>query len=166
MYVTVFLILLFLLILYILFMPINLCINTNSNQYYIQLKGLAKASIEGHEKELLRIELKVYFLKFYFYPFKKNVTKKQKKEVEVSKKKKRRSFGVRKGMSVLKTFKVKRFLLDIDSGNCIFNAKLYPLFMFLNHNIGGFNINFQGRNQLVLDIQNRPIRIIKSFINF
>ena len=105
-------------------------------------------------------------MKFYFYPFKKNVTKKQKKEVEVSKKKKRRSFGIRKGMSVLKSFKVKRFLLDIDSGNCIFNAKLYPLFMFLNHNIRGFNINFQGRNQLVLDIQNRPIRIIKSFINF
>ena len=72
---------------------------------------------------------------------------------------------IKKVRRMLRTFKVKEFLLDFDSGNCITNAKLYPVFVYLNYQIGGFHINFQGRNQLVLQLHNRPIHIIKSFIN-
>ena len=53
----------------------------------------------------------------------------------------------------------------MDTGNCILNAKLYPLFALLNYYTGNFYINFQGRNQLVLLVKNRPIDIIKSLIN-
>ncbi len=74
--------------------------------------------------------------------------------------------GFRTGLRLLKSFRIKQFLLNVDTGNCISNAKLYPVFAFLNYRVGGFNINFQGRNQLVLHIQNRPIHIIRSFINF
>lgn len=167
MYLTAFLVLLLLFALYVLFVPVILYVDTKTNQYYIQIKGLAKASIESHEKEVIRIRLKVIFLNFYFYPFKDLASNKLKKKDKVVKRKKTKSFSFRKGISLLKSFKVKRFLLDIDTGNCILNAKWYPLFMFLNHSIGGrFNVNFQTRNQLVLHIQNRPIHILKSFINF
>lgn len=158
--------LLFLIVIYLLIMPIVVCIDTLKNQYYIQLWGLAKASIEGHHEKLLRIKLKVTFFNFYFYPLEYKTPIKKKKTLKRNVKKKRIGVSVEKSIRILKSFKVKKILLDIDTGNCISNAKMYPVFAFLNQYSGNFNINFQGRNQLVLYIQNRPIHILKSFINF
>ena len=68
MILTIFLSLFLLLIIYLLFIPVILFIDTATNQYYIQLKGLANASIELHSKEVLIFKLRVSFLNFYFYP--------------------------------------------------------------------------------------------------
>lgn len=67
------------LIIYVLLVPVILFVDTATNQYYIQLKGVAKASIESHKEELLRIKLKIFFLNFYFYPlrYKGSVKKKR-----------------------------------------------------------------------------------------
>lgn len=157
--------LLFLLVLGLLFVPLEIHINTSTNQYYLQLRGLARASLEGHEAELIRIRLSVLFRNFYFYPLKKRGTVKRKRIEKERIKKRRRKMAPRKIWALLKSFKVKKLLVDIDTGNCISNARLYPAFSFLNYYAGGFNINFQGRNQVVLSVQNRPLYIIKSFIN-
>jgi len=162
-FLTIILILFFLLVMYVLLAPIALYINTTKNEYYIKLPGLAKASIEEHKKELLRIKLKVLFLNFYFYPLRKNSD--GKKQIE-KRRTRSRKIGIQTGLRVLKSFKIKRLYLDIDTGDSIANAKLFPLFAFINYKIGNFNINFEGENQMTLYIQNRPIRIIKSFINF
>jgi len=164
MIVTILLGLLFLVLLYLLLVPIELCLNTIKNQYYLQIHCLAKASIEGHKEELLQIRLKVLFMNFYFFPLKLIGTPKTKK-IEKSKPPRKR-IGIKKTTRVLKSFKIKQLLVDIDTGDCLMNAKLYPVFSFINYHKERFNINFEGRNQLVLHLQNRPIRIIKSFINF
>jgi len=151
---------------YLLFVPIIGYINTNTHQYYIQLKGLVKANFEGHKEELLQVKMKLLFFHFYFYPFKKklNSHKKEtvKKETSVKRKQK---LKLKAGMKLLKVFKIKQFYVDVDTGNFTNNAKLYPLFAFLNYKVGGFHINFEGRNHLVLKIQTRPIHLINSFIN-
>ncbi|MGB5363024.1 MAG: hypothetical protein WBN17_06950 [Aureibaculum sp.] len=166
MFLSIFLIILLLLILYLLWMPVILFIDTDSHQYYLQLKGLAKASIEGHKEEVLRIHLKIVFFHFYFYPL-KEIGKPKKKEIEKKNKLKRtKRIGIRQGLSLLRSFEVKHLLIDIDTGDCIKNAHLYPYFAFLNYKIGTFKINFEGRNRMALCIQNRPINIMRSFINF
>ena len=160
--ITVFL----LLIVFLLLAPITICIDSMSNQYFIELKSLIKANLEKHEAEFFRIRMKIVFMNFYIYPFKTRRLKKQKrgKEKQVMKAK-RHSSSIRI-FKILRTFKIKQFYINIDTGNCILNAKLYPLFALLNYNTGNFYINFQGQNQLVLIMKNRPINIIKSFINF
>ncbi|MGB5820785.1 MAG: hypothetical protein WBG90_14965 [Saonia sp.] len=161
------LMLFFLLIVYILFMPINVFIDTVANQYYVQFTGLAKATIEGHQEELLRIKLQTFFMKFYFYPLKMGKASKKKKIAKGAiGKRNKGTIGLKKGLRVLRSFKVKYLLVDVDTGNCVLNAKLYPLFAFLNYSKGTFRINFEGRNNMALHMQNRPIFIIKSFINF
>lgn len=145
----------------LLLVPITLYIDTASNQYYLKLEGLIKADLEKDETEFLRIRLKVLFTKFYIYPLKKMWTKKREKQIK--KANKNRSFI--KLFKILKTCKVKLFYINIDTGNCILNAKLYPLFALLNYNHINCHINFQERNQLVLLVKNRPIDILKSFIN-
>ncbi len=165
MWFVVFFILFLVLILYLLLIPIIVNINTNQNQYEIRLHNIVKATIEEHEEELLRIKFKIFFFSFYFYPLKNIQKDKKSKSAKESTTKSRRKFSISKMMSILKSFKVRKVLIDIDTGDNVLNAKLYPFFGFLNYYLGTFNINFEGRNQLVLQIQNRPIHIIKSFIN-
>ena len=149
----------------LLFVPIELYIDTIANQYYLRLRGLAKAKIEGDKEELLRIRLNVLFRNFYFYPLKKIGSPKAKKIEKTKSKRTRKRTRIKKTIRVLKSFKVKRLFVNIDTGDCLLNAKLYPAFTFMNYHKGNFNINFEGRNQMVLYLRNRPIRIIKSFIN-
>lgn len=165
MLITSFFLLIILLIIYVLLVPIDLLINTNTNQYYIQIKGLAKASLEKDNVEILRIKLRMFFMNFYFHPLKYIGLTEKKKIVKKNKVKRKRKIGLKKSLQILKSFKVKRFDLEMDTGDYTLNAKLYPVFAFLNYNVGHFKVNFEDRNQLVLHLQNRPIDIIKSFIN-
>ncbi len=165
MWVFILLGLLFLLMVGFLWMPIEVCLDTVSQQYFVRLKGLAKASLEPHGEELFQVTLHVFFRKFYFYPLQKLFTEQPKKEPNKKHKKKRSAMGYKKIKGLLKTFKVKQLLIDIDTGDYVTNAKLYPVFAYLNRWVGSFSINFQGRNQMVLFLQNRPIFLLKTFIN-
>lgn len=73
--------------------------------------------------------------------------------------------SARKMLRLVRTFKVQKLRLDMDTGDYVVNAKLYPVFMLLNRHVGSFHINFQDRNRLVMDVRNTPYRLIKSFIN-
>lgn len=141
-------------------------IDTSTNQYYIKIKGLVKASIEADELEIFKVRLNVFFLNFYVYPLKKRQVKDKKVKAKTVKKKRFKSVPFKKTVRVIKTFKVRQFQLDIDTGDCISNSKLYPVFAFLNFYKGHhFDVNFEGRNSVLLSVENRPIRIIRSFIN-
>jgi len=162
MILTVVILLVVLLALGLLFVPIQIFIDTDTGKYYVGLKGLAKASFEPDEKELLRVRLKVLFYEHYFYP----LTKPSKPKPTKSKKTKpKRRIKFRKVVRLLKSFEVKRFTLDMDTGDYVVNAKMYPIFVFLNQYVASFHINFEDRNRLVMDIRNRPYRILKTFIN-
>jgi len=166
MVLTIALIIISLLLTYLLLVPIKGFINTQTNQYYLQIVGLAKASVESDEKQWIRMRLNVLFFRFTFYPIKTMVSKKEMSSKDKPKKKKtRRRMDYKTFIRIIKSFTVEKFYLNIDTGNCIYNASLYPLFAILNYRMGGFHINFLGNNQLHLVVKNRPIRIIRAFIN-
>ena len=154
-----------LLVIVLLFTPIVLCLDTATKQYYLQFKGLAKASFVAHEEEILQIKLKIFFWKKDIFLLRSLRSLKSKKKSKSKSRKFLQSNNYRKGMKILKSFEIERIAVNIDTGDVILNTKLYPIFTLLNYKYGNFNINFQGRNQLALYIQNRPIHIIKSFIN-
>ena len=163
---VVLVILLFLFIFYLLFVPLYFVIDVAKKQYFVRIWGLAKVSLEGHESEFIRLRLNTLFTRFYFYPLRKK-QKGDKKKIEKKAGKRGNIQSILKyGLQVFKSFKVKKLLVDIDTGDCIENAKLYPAFAFLNYHVGTFQVNFEGRVNMVLHLQNRPINIIKSFINF
>lgn len=149
-------------ILYILYTPIILNINTLSKEYYLQFSGLFKANWELHELELFRIRLRVFYFNFFFYPLRDWKLKKPKKSKWVPSRSSK--YGLREYYQLARTFQVKRFSLDMDTGDYTLNAKLFPVFLFLNNRVGDVHINYKGRNQLVLRVENRPITIIKKLI--
>ena len=161
-----FFIIVFLFILYLLFTPIIINIDTKTNQYYTQLKGIGKASIETHDNEIFQIKLQTIFFNHYYFPLRKKPSSKHRKSLKKSKMTKVPSITtLNTGLRILRTIEVKKLFIDIDTGNCITNAQWYPIFAFMNYRFGEFHVNFENRNQLVLQMQNRPIDIIKAFIN-
>jgi hypothetical protein len=158
---------LILVVIYLLLIPIIVFIDTQTNEYYIQLLSLAKASIQADKQEVVKVKMKVLFLNFKFYPLqRKKPSPKNKKIKKYNTYKGNKSIQFRKFIRMLRTFKIKRLFINIDTGDCISNAKLFPLFAFLNQSKASFKVNFEGKNQMVLHMQNRPINIIKSFIHF
>jgi len=150
---------------YLLFLKMVLYVDTANNEYYVQAKGLVKAKIESHETELIQIKFNTPFLKFRFFPLRKSKKQRKKAKTDKTTVSKHRTIEIQKLLGIIKTFKVVQLLVDIDTGDCITNAKLYPPFAFMNYYGGQFSVNFEGRNRLILNVQNRPMRIIKSFIN-
>ncbi|MBD0849540.1 hypothetical protein [Maribacter arenosus] len=166
MLVSIILLVISAIIVYLLFVQLVLYIDTGTNEYYVRVKGLMKANIMPHKEELIQIRIRAFFMNFYFYPINKIGTPIKPSTTKKLGIKKKRQLGFRKGLRLLRSFEVKRFYVELDTGNCITNAKLYPLFALLNQKSGNFRINFEGKNQLILHLQNRPIHILKSFINF
>ena len=66
---------------------------------------------------------------------------------------------------LIRTFRVKALRLEIDTGNPVLNARLVPLSYMLGRRTGAIGINFRNRNFILLHVVNRPINILKVFIN-
>ena len=156
-------ILLLALLIYLLILPINIVLDSVNKQFFVSLGALARADVKEDNEYLLRIDLRTLFMRFKFYPLKRRAVKKEKKKTS-----RKRKIGwpqIKSLFRIVRSFEVKEFYLDLDTGNYITNARLYPAFTFLNFWVGNYQINFAGRNNIAIHLQNRPYRIIKSFIN-
>ena len=151
-----------LLVVGLLFVPIQIFVDTEDRRYFASLRGLARASLESDQKELLRIRLKVLFFERCFYPLRKPA--KTKKKAIARKTGRKRKIRFTNMLRFVKSFKVKKFSLDMDTGDYVVNAKLYPVFILLDRYVGSFQINFHDKNRLVMDVRNNPFRILRSFI--
>lgn len=144
-------------------MPIVISIDTNKNLYQIQLKGLVNVHFVPDRLEVLKIKIKMFFLNFQFYPLRRKSDKKEKRK---SVTKKKTWIRPNTGLKILRSFKIKEFRLELDSGDYIINAKLFSIYAIVNADYRNIEINFQNRNSLFLIIENRPIYILKSIVKF
>ncbi|MCB0471663.1 MAG: hypothetical protein KDC56_01250 [Flavobacteriaceae bacterium] len=160
----VLLIVVVLLLVFLLVAPLNLYINTGTQEYYAQVKGLLTARLEPHEQKVARVHIALLFFHFYLYPLQYRKQLKKKGSTHKKSRYSRKLFTKRHMGQLLRSFTVKKLWLNIDTGDTIANAKLFPVCWLLNYTKGTFTVNFEGRNELVLHLQNRPIRILRSFI--
>ena len=82
--------------------------------------------------------------------------------------KKRRKIGPvtagRKAWRLLKSFRVRRFRLNIDTDDYILNAYLFPLFVFLNGENRRLAVNYQGLTVVDILVTNRVWKILWALI--
>ncbi len=72
----------------------------------------------------------------------------------------------RLGRNLLRTFKIKRLQIWWDSDDFIWNARVYPLASVVNTlGIGRVWINFTGRRELALIVENRPGRMLWAVLH-
>jgi len=153
-------------VVYLLLMPLELCIDSYRGRYYLRMGFLARLSVEKDHMELLKLHLKVLFLNFFWRPSDiKSWGRQKKKSPKKEKGGKKQGIPLARGRQLLQSFRVKAFRLELDTGNPVLNARLFPLSFLIEQRGGNVDINFLGRNNILLQIANRPIYILNAFIN-
>lgn len=147
-------------VIYILFAPLLVEIDSNNKVYQIRIVPVFKMwwvadNFLGHpEMNLLGIH------KILVFPdFKKETIKAKTKKVSQLK------LNFRRVLAIIKSFKVIKCLVNIDTGDMPLNGKLFPVMYLLSRLTGKtFYINFVGKNEVVLTIKNNAFNILKAYI--
>ena len=159
---------LLLLLVCILLFPLIIEIDTNSGLYRLRLPGIARFQVVFSYEELIEFRIGVFFFRFRFNPFRSKKKEKDKKKDKKAVKKKMdlSAFlsGSRLAPRILRSFRVRRLWLEMDSGDVISNAFLFPAAYALQQENIRISINNESRNSLHLIVQNRLIRIVAILV--
>lgn len=93
--------------------------------------------------------------------------KKKKQGVRATKKKSRRKGGPNRLPAmwrVLRSFRLRRLYIEMDTGNFTLNARLYPLNHYPFPVDKRLHINFLGENYVILHLVNAPWRILYAWV--
>ncbi len=147
---------------YLFFAPLFIEINTASGLFRIRFHQLASATLLFNGKSIL-VEIKVFgWTKQYNLS---DSQPKKSKPIIHQKKRKRASISVSTIRELMKSFRIKRFFLRLDTGDMPLNGILYPVFLLLNKKYKlDISINFLNNNILILQIENRIARILRAFV--
>lgn len=147
----------FFLIVYALFAPIILEIDSRNYLYQFSIIPILRIcwvadNLLGHpEMTIFGIRKKLSFPIFR----KKTASTKTKKS----------TFSFLRFISIIKSFKIKTFFVNIDTGNMPLNGKLYPLMFMLSRITGKtFRINFMRKTEVIITIQNNAFRLLRAYI--
>ena len=168
-WIAVILLALFLLLAVLLWLPLELLIDTKAERFYFKWKGLcALEAIPASDD--LRWRLKVFYwhwegsvLETLRTAPSTNMqsTQPQRKETSV-KPKKSLSFAKMRKMAgnLWRALDCRRFSVDLDTGDFSLNARLYPWFLLLSRPNRRVHINFSGRQDLAIQLFTRPGRLV------
>jgi len=71
--------------------------------------------------------------------------------------------SIRRMWRVLKTFRVSKCDVLLDTDDFILNAQLFPVFQFCNGRWGHWRVNFEGDCRLQLEVESRLIRVLYAW---
>ena len=160
-----------LILILLLLIPVVINIDTESNDYKIVVGHLVSGSfIPDLNDPMLRLEFGWWLWEWHILELLVKRSRKQqesKKSAPANSEKKpskRSKVSLKLIRRVLKSFKVRRLYIDIDTGDYARNGILYPVFYFLGRRRGNLNINFNGENKVQLNVLIRPVFVIKNLM--
>jgi hypothetical protein len=153
---------------YLLFAPIFIEVNSISNLARIKFHQWLSATLIFNDQTVL-LDLWIAGWRKQVDLLATNTRERKSKSVMKPDKKKvktrKRSFPVSLFVAILRSFRIKKFFLTIDTGEVQLNGMLYPFFLYLGrkHN-QNMSINFLNDNILILQIENKIARILWATI--
>jgi hypothetical protein len=156
------LILLSLLLVWLLAGPLIIFVNTVSNRYYLTLPGIFQVVVVPSE-EFFHVRGWIFFVPFRFFPFRK----KKKKEPKTAGKKRKfklPSGGMGMAMDAIRSFRIKKLEMDIDTDDFLLNTWLVPVFSLAPGKHTRMSVNFEGNSSLLLDMRIRLGALLWVFI--
>lgn len=153
-------------ILWLLFAPMVLKIDTQQQLYYVRWVGIGSCRVKVMQDDLV-LTLQLLFWKKEMDPI-EVLVQQQKAQSSKKKKKKRSSRSIKKwkrlGLRLMKSFTVKQFRLRLDTDDYVLNSYLFPVSRFLNFGPHQVSINYLGESSLQLQIENRLIRLLRAVL--
>jgi hypothetical protein len=142
--------------------PLQFVIDTRIPLISLRWNSIGKAMVTFEEDKWL---LKIRVLFFHKqWEIEKLIFKKKKiRRIKKPKQKRKRKFKWWKMFRALKTFRIKKYEIAIDTGDNLLNVWLYPLNFYPTAR-KHLHINFFDENYLVFEIRNTPWRLIHAFM--
>ncbi len=161
----VLLLLILVLLAVLLWLPFRLIIDSKRDIYTVEWRPFGSALLVETENGL-GIKMRILFFKKTIpieqFFRKKRVSKNIPPPKAEKPKRKRGKFSF---IKLIKTFDIKLFKVNWDTDDFILNAYLYPFTPLFRNPNKTFSINFEGKRDVILVVENRLIRIIKLFFN-
>ena len=164
MIVLILVILIFILIAGILFLPASIVADSHRKMYFVSIPLYFKASFtESHEE--WKIRLRIFQIPFNIKYLEKKKTSSQKNEL-----KKRKKLSVSRLLIIIKkTFKslrIKQLDATIDTGDFPLNAQLIPVISQLNSENIAITVNFEDNNSLYFKAVTRLYKFVWILIRY
>ncbi len=152
-------------VLWLLLAPITVNVNTWNNDFSINWTGIARASLGLKERELL-IRLRVFFWRRDFFPLRASPKKPGRKKPKPKKggRSRWRPFSMKRARKLMEAVHVRQFRFELDTGDYVSNAYLYPMAYFLSSPTRQLSVNFADRTNVQLQIEIRLIRVLRALI--
>lgn len=162
------------LLLWTLIGPVTLFLNTDTSRYHLVLPGIFKAVVVP-STDVFYIRVWIFFIPFRFNPFQVKTGKRKEKP-----KKSRRKWRLKKLAGgkqiisdVVRSIRIRKLSLDVDTDDFMLNAWLVPVFSLVNSGDIQMRVNFEGTSSLLLDLRIRLGTLLwiviknkyRSFIN-
>jgi hypothetical protein len=150
----------------LLFAPIRLYVNTRSNTYFASWGDVVKAAAIPAEDDL-EFRLSAFGIGKRFSLL-QLLAKPRKHKKEKSKKKKPRktfkTFPRHLIGPIIRSFKIKQLYANLDLNSVYWNAWLYPWGHIFQHEHIQWSTNFEGKQEFILEIVNRPFWFIQQIL--
>lgn len=163
------LLLLLAIVLFILFTTLHIYVDSRQELYFVRLWGLFKLTLDPNEHYQPKLITPVRTFDLGSMKDSKPGGPKRKKR----KSRKEKSGKGRSWQSVLTlirssfgSFKVEQFRVDLDTGDCISNAWLVPVFHLASQKGAVLTVNYSGETEVVFSAKNRLIRLLLPLIRF
>ncbi len=158
------------LVLWILVAPFVIIIDTVNERYLVKLVTFGSAELLLRE-DVIKIVIRVLFLRFSIDPFKPRKKKAGIKKEKPGKPAKKKPFfrSLRSGrkfiIQMIRSFRAE-LEAEVDTGDVITNAYLFPAAVFLNRENIHISVNNSGVNNFRLELRNRMIIVLFILIRY
>ena len=155
---------------WLLFAPISLNIDSRKNKYLINWGGLGNLTlIPDKEEWFFNFKIGFWKKKIFLSSLIERQRRKDEKESEPGKKKKKTKISFfktrRKIRRFVTSFNVRVCRINLDTDDYYWNALLIPVVQLVNKgNLHRIVINFKNKNDVLLIIENRLIKVLYSIL--
>ncbi|MBL7112359.1 MAG: hypothetical protein ISS19_10515 [Bacteroidales bacterium] len=146
-------------LLWLLFAPLIIRVDSDNQRYSLSVPGIFKAMVVPDDK-LFHIRLWVLFIPFKIDPMRRRM-KKGEEQGRNKRKKRRRDFSklMKARLMALKelirSFTLKKLWLNLDTDDFILNSHLVPVFTTINNQDVNLTVNYEGEISLFMVLNNR-----------
>lgn len=167
-----FIVILLLSVSFVLFAPLRLCLNSHQQRYLISWAPLAVAQVIPAEDDLW-IRIRIFFWQRQWLLTRlmllaesrgKERPKRKKAPAPKPGKKAKTSFSWKTIKRIMASFRIRRFRLDLDTGDYLLNSWLFPLLYFIQTPRHGIRINYLGRTDIDVELENSGFRLLRAFL--
>lgn len=151
-------------VLYLLFAPFYIELNSLTGLYRLRFHRLASLSAKFINSSAV-LELKILFWKKPLTFQQTSERKMQPAKHKKSDKIKKRNLRMQTIVNMLRSFKINTCDISLDTGDVAVNGRLYPLFYLLGFfTRRSIQISFTGQNHIILEIENNLARLTRALV--